>query len=328
MKTRFYPAFMTYDFGDSNPVFVVPHATTSLEYTPRGDIGADLLAVQLAKQIGTKAVISSIPREHEFGIDFNRLPPPERLAIEMFETFAKDEDKDKISEYEKRYAWVSGNRKDYVYKLKTYNAFWSTVGRFCKKDTLLIFLHVQSPMLRNFPSIIDVIPFSRFMGIDKAVDETNKRFEKKFEKIKKDFVEFSVFHTKHIYANSVLQKFGTTDPKAFSGSTKENHEKMLERLKVLGFADIGEELKRSYSLEKNLKAIEHVGNLPLRITCAMNFTGSLALGTQKFLKKSGATGIELEVSDFLSEIRTDLGIDVINYLAELLVHLNTKSPRA
>ncbi|HKZ45285.1 MAG TPA: hypothetical protein VJ343_01115 [archaeon] len=313
MDIEFLPGFITYDFGPKRLLFAVLHSTTSLKYTPRGDVGADLLAVHLAMDIGCKAVISTTPREEEFGIDFNRLPPPKSLALNMFDVFEKNENKEKILWYFKKYSWVATTTEDYADKLKVYKSFWSYVGKLSNSKSPIVFVHMQDPVLRNFPSLIDVISLGiEKRRIEEAIAKLNKKYRKTFGNMKKDFADFSASHAKYYYKNSILQAAGTLNPKGFSGKTREDHEKMLKRVDDLGFNKIYRELKNSFTFEKYLRAVKYIEErVPLKVTSSLNFSGKYALGTKKFLRDFHRKGIELEVNGFLSEVRTDLGIEII-----------------
>lgn len=314
MEINFYPGFITYDFGDSNYFFVCVHPTTSLEILPREDIGADLLAVQLAQEMKGKAIIATLPREREFGMDFNRLPPSPKLAVDMFKYFLREGEKEKIKEYEERYAWTALSKNEHLKKKKIYNSFWSTVEKLSKKDTLFIFVHVQDTTLRNFPSLIDVIPLSGLnkKKIKSVIEELNDRYRSKFKSIRKDLTDFLIFDAKHQYRSIAMQTFGTLDPKAFSGDLKEKHEKMLKRIQDLGFKKLKKELKDSYTLGKHINAAKIIGRkIQPKITYMLNFTGKLAHATKKFLREVDGKGIELEVSSFLSEVYTDLGKEIL-----------------
>jgi hypothetical protein len=51
----------------------------------------------------------------------------------------------------------------------------------------------------------------------------------------------------------------------------------------------------------------------------LNFTGKLALGTKKFLADVKGRGIEVEVSSFLGEVYTDLGVELVASLIARLI---------
>jgi hypothetical protein len=95
---------------------------------------------------------------------------------------------------------------------------------------------------------------------------------------------------------------------------------MLERINYLGFKKIYKQLKDSYKFEKYLRAIRQIEEkVPFTITNRLNFSGKYAIGTKEFLLKLGRKGIELEVNSFLSEAKTDLGIEILETMVKLLL---------
>ena len=308
---------LLYDFGNSNFIFVDLHPTSSLRTLPREDVGADLLSVHLAREFKSKAIITMLPRDHEFGMDLNRLPPPENLALKMFEPFLKLE-KNKTVEFEKKYAWVASSKDEHLKKEEIYKRFWLTLDKISDSNSIFIFIHAQSLGLKNFPSLVDVVPLKGFKEnkIESVIRLLNKKWEKQFTKLKKDFLECLIFHTKHIWKSFVQQTMGSLDPKTYKGSIREHYEKMLNRIRELGFKKEYEILRDTYSLENHVEVIKKiVPKVPLQITLMKNFSGKFALASKKFLKNK-KWGIEFEVNTFLSEIYPNLGRDILKELIE------------
>lgn len=320
MKVDFHLGFTTYDFGSNHDfLFVDLHPTTDLTFTPRDDIGADLLSVSLAKKMRCKAVTTALPRNQQFGIDFNRLPPSETQATKMFGKFVNDIPGD-TGNYEKKYAWVATDRLDHRIRKNIYKNFWSSVKKFSKKLSdagMLVFIHVQNPELRNLPSLIDVIPISGLSeaGVKRVVEKMNKKYKAEFGRLKNDFNTYLVSYNNNQYKTALLQMFKSADPKRFFGLEKENYEKMLKRVLLLGFKKEYKELKDSYSIDTHTNAIKRIcKKIPLRITYMLNFSGKLALGTKRATK--GYKVLEVEVNSFLSEVRTDLATEVLEDIIE------------
>lgn len=323
MKVCFHRGFITYDFGKKSLLFVDVHPTTDLSFTPRDDIGADLLCVQLAKNLKCKTIITTMPRNQEFGMDFNRLPPSEREATKIFEKFVNNIIGD-VGKYEKKYAWVAANRADHRRRCRIYEEFWSTVKRLSKSVDIVVFIHVQDCELRNFPSALDLVPISGFSKnkIKKVVAKINKKYKDEFEKLKSDFIAYAVSYHRNQYKTILLQMFNSTNPKRFSGVEKENYEKMLKRVLALGFKKEYKELKNFYSISRHVKIVRKIyKRIPLKATYMLNFSGRFALGTKKAMKElkmKNLKVLEVEVNSFLSEVRTDLAIKILEDLVELL----------
>jgi hypothetical protein len=317
MKIDFHTGFTTYDFGDNNFLFVDLHPTTDLTFMPRDDIGADLVSVNLARKMKCKAIITTLPRNQQYGIDFNRLPPSEAHAIGMLPKFMNHKFGD-TKNYEKRYAWVATDKLDHRKRKGIYNRFWSTVKKSASelsKKGILVFVHVQNPELRNYPSAMDVIPISGLheARVKKAIEKLNGKYAKEFGRLKKDFTTYLVSYNSNQYKTVLMQMFKSLNPKRFVGAEKENYHKMLNKLKALGFHKEYAQLKNSYSIESHANAIKKVcGKVPPRITYMMNFTGKFALGTRKETK--GYKVLEVEMNSFLSEVRTDLAIRILEGL--------------
>lgn len=315
MKVNIHRGFIEYDFRCKDSaedfVFVGVHPTTDLEFIPRNDIGADLLCVQLAREMNTRAIITTMPRNQEFGMDLNRLPPDEDTAIDNFDSFINNEF-DKTSEYSKKYAWVASDNSDHDSRKKIYKDFWDTARGYGSDETCFVLIHVQDPELRNFPSLVDVIPIYGFDedNVKRVVDKVNEECSECFESIQHDFKNFIKCYHNHHYKSTLIHKFGSIVPSNFSGSSDRNYEKMLDRVKDMGFDDIYNELRNDYTFDIHTDAIEKIaGSVKPRITYMKNFTGSLALGTKEGL--NGRKVLEVEVSTFFSEIHSDKGTEIL-----------------
>jgi hypothetical protein len=315
MKISFHLGFITYDFGDNDKfLFVDLHPTTDLTFIPRDDIGADFISVNLARRLKCKAIVTALPRNQQYGMDLNRLPPKEADAIRMFSKFVNENHGD-TNGYEKKYAWAATDKPDHAARSRIYRSFWSAVrkaaGTLSKKG-IVVFVHVQNPELRNYPSAIDVIPIYNISGkrAKSAIEKVNKKYGNKFRGLKDDYTSYALSYNRNQYKSILTQMFGSLDPRRFSGSEKENYKKMLRSVSSLGFRNHYRELKDSYSIESHAKAIKKIcGSVPLRVTYMANFTGKLAFGTKKETK--GCRVLEVEVNAFLSEVRTDIASDVL-----------------
>ncbi len=317
MKTKYYKGFSVYNFGSQNLVFVALHPTTSLRILPRGDVGADLLSLRLANVFGGTSIISFIPRDQEWGLDFNRLAPSRRIAFRGYKYY-KDGIEEEFFKFKKRYSWIARNENEHRQKESIYRNFWNCVEKFSNRDSLILFIHVQDLSLRNYPSLVDVIPLKGFAEekVKDLIENLNRRFSRIFKEIKKDFLECLLFNEKHLFRSFVLQKARHFKKGLFRGDLKEIYMKTMKRLEYLGFAPLRRELELKFSLENYLKVVrEVVKRVPLRITYKLNFDGSLAYGSKMFLRKR-KFGLELEVSVFLSEIYTNLGVLILSELVK------------
>ena len=310
MKLDFLPGFMEVDFGDDEVKFIVVHSPLSWEFIPRGDVGVDLVAVRLARKFKTKALISLIPKEGNYGINFNRLPPSFKEAKKGFEFYEKRKFGGMYRVLIKL-AFTASNRKEYEEKMKIYKSFWGRVVSFVPSTSLFVFLHTQSTVLKNLPSLIDVTTYRTIERriIKEAIAQANEKYKKVFERIRKSYLEYCIFSTKFFFYNSARQRFGCFDPRKFKGGIRINWKKSIKRARELGVK------MKIDSLESLVKAIKKVKQLPI-ITFEKNFKGKYSHAPKKYLK--GKKCLQLEVCSFLSEAMPDLAEKLI---AELIVRL-------
>lgn len=176
MKFSYKKTYLLFDSGKRGPIYVVPHS--GLAFHKPGDFqddGAHFISQRLASD-GGKALISIITRERDIGLDFYRLPPDKKLAMEYYIHF-KNKRKDLTRDFRRRYAWVAASKKEFKTKEKIYRNFWKEIQ---KSDAPVYFIHRQFLNPIRHPSLIDVVPFSHEKKVYSIVRKTNKKYEKLF----------------------------------------------------------------------------------------------------------------------------------------------------
>lgn len=313
MEVKYFPGFAVFNFGRPDPLFVCLHSGSIFGRIYRGDIGADLITFRLAEKFKSRSVISFIPRGRYVGVDFNRIPPSLKLAKKMF-PFFKRENFEMMDKFERKFAFIAKNEKEYDEKKYIYDLFWSTVKSLCTTHTLLSFIHTQSTALRNMPSLIDVCSITGKGGktIKKAIEKVNSRYENKFQELSKDYTNFAIFSAKYYWSSIIRMKYGKIDTNLLEGDDKKNWEKTLNRAREINPKAFNI-LKNKGGLESLIEAIKLCSISP-KITFELNFKGSQSYGTKKILKETKSIGIQFECSSFLTETYPDLAVELISNL--------------
>lgn len=314
MEVKISPGFLFIDFG-SSPFFVVSvHSDTSFNILPRGDVGTGLVARRVGEELKCKVLISLVPKSGYLGINLNRLLPSYKTSAKLFEyTFEKNYEK--AHELGQSFAFGSSNKKDYLRRKKIFDSFWNLLRKFRKKDFLFAFLHTQSSILKNLPSILD-LSFYQTLENEigrKIVEKANKKFAKKLKLLSEEFLDYTLFSTRFYYANIIRMKYGKFDYKLFREESKEFFDGCVARAKELN----EEAFKKLRS--KSLKSLLEATRLAFRrpeITFEKNFFGTYALAPKKFL--DGEKIAQLEISSFLTECYPDLASELVCFILQNL----------
>jgi len=320
MDLHYFPAFAVCDFGDSDLLFVNLHATTSFDHVPRGDVGADLVAFNLAKETNSKCIITLIPRNRLYGIDFNRIIAPKEMALETCKYFV-EEDFAKMADFMKKYAFVAKDEEEYMYKKGIYESFWNMVKEMATGKSFVFFVHTQTSTIKNFPSVIDVTLFDDRMreAIKDVIERINEEFVSTLDSIEKEYLDYIKFSTKYHWGRIMKMVYGDFNPSLFEGVHKEYWMRMLKRVKLLN-PDAYKLLKSKRGIESVTEIVDLCATKP-RITLEMNFKGIRSYGTMEFLKNikqlnTKLLGIQLECSSFLTELYPDLAVRIIKGLID------------
>jgi hypothetical protein len=267
MEVKIYQGFASYDFGGRNILFLNLHPTTSLNYVPRADVESDLIALRLAKHKKQAALVSFLPRDREFGVDFNRSKPSSEKALGYYQSFV-ERDFEKTDEFETRYAWIAGSKEEHELKESVYEGFWNEARRLSSEQTFHVFIHTQATTPRNMPSLIDFVAFNlNEEKVERAVQITNKEYGDEFERIRDELLEYAEEDVR-LEESFLVQKFGSLDPSKFSSpARKKYYEKALIKFRGLGHEDLAKRLESACNLEILEEIVEQESTLRVQINC-------------------------------------------------------------
>lgn len=269
------------------PTYVAPHAAISFHKPASNqDEGTHYVAYRLV-QDGGKAIVSSVTRERDIGIDFFREPPPKDLALENYRLFKKGKSKD-TKPFRKKYAWVARNSQEHSKKLKIFNAFW---GEIAKTRGPIVFLHTQYLNPIRHPSLIDIIPFNRQNRVKSIIGRMNRKHSKLFKELLPLYKDAFVHKTRTI-------KF----KKKFSMDTGEEVFEGLE-------PKINQRISRFN---------EKLASMPyIKLTFMRNFQGRPVKDmVTKDLLPLGFPVLHLEMSEFLAKQYPEIAAYLVKDLLE------------
>jgi hypothetical protein len=191
------------DTGTLGPVFVAPHAAIAF-YKPgdNQDMNTHHIAYRLARSMGGKALVSSVSRERDVGIDYFRNPPTQKLALENFPVFSKNVSK-LTKEYRKHYAWVAQDRKQHKSKQKIFSNFWNEIRN---NKGPVVFVHRQYLNPIRHPSAIDVIPFNYEEETQDLIKQINGKYSQTFKRLLPVYTEAFRFKTRCITMKLKLEE--------------------------------------------------------------------------------------------------------------------------
>ena len=267
------------------PTFVAPHAAIAFHKpSDNQDEGTHYIAYRLV-QDGGKAIVSSLTRERDIGIDFYREEPPKELALENFSLFRRRKQSD-TKAYRRKYAWVARNVQQHRRKRRIFRSFWAEVA---KTRGPILFLHRQFLNPIRHPSLIDVVPFNRKEKVKHAVELMNRRYSKFFNELLPLYKDAFRFKTRGIMFK---KKFAVrSGMKVFEGM-----EPKIER--------------RVSRFREKTDAMPY-----LKITCMKNFKGkSIRSVVEKDLLPLNVPVLQLEMSEFLTKNHPEIAIYLIKNL--------------
>ncbi|MFQ5647783.1 MAG: hypothetical protein ACE5FW_00955, partial [Candidatus Aenigmatarchaeota archaeon] len=161
------------------PTYVAPHAAIAFHKPASNqDEGTHHVAYRLV-QDGGRAIVSSVTRERDIGIDFFREPPPKELALENYKLF-KEHRRKETRAFRKRYAWVARSPQEHSRKARIFRSFW---GEVAKSRGPIVFLHSQYLNPIRHPSLIDIIPFNKQTRVRALVKAMNKEHSGLFKEL-------------------------------------------------------------------------------------------------------------------------------------------------
>lgn len=283
-----YHGFLVYEkYGfDHSNVFIAQHAGPSIG--SGRDTNSDKLAFALMRELGGNLVVSTLPRNPVYGIDYNRMAPDAQKAIEYYKKWETGSD---ISSYTKKYAWVAKDKKEHKMKERMFKTFWNSIKNL---GYFYVFLHTSMALAKNYPSAIDIISFGG-EGVDKkvlekVVTEMNKKYMKFFNRIKRNYtmLTYKYLQTKYKFHEMDMRFLKSM----FKNVNKNNYLKLAK--KVLS------------------------SDAP-KITLDTKFTGQLAYGpkTELYIGENNVV-LEIEVNEIFSEFYFE---DACEILKEIIQHI-------
>lgn len=333
MDFEIYPGFIVYKNG-YGPVFIALHSGHAFGDVLGRDDNSDVISVKCWKKYGGTLILSTITRDRVYGIDYNRDIPPVETALEMYNKFINNRERD-IKQFKKKYAFVARTKTEYNTKLRIYNTLWSYIRN---TGNFLVFLHRHYARIKNYPSLIDVITF-KDIGIKRSIlqgiiEEVNKTHKKFFKGIENDFKRFLLMEEKRVMCINDKEAV-SNDIKAIMPWCYEKIEgkKTLIIGKEKDFKDFllnKETLNRITEKEVQKKMLEifkkALKNAPSpRVTLEDIFSAEYAIAPMKQLLKSGnRIAVEIEINEFLSrfypEKTVEIVLDIINRIREVDVY--------
>ncbi|MFH1444939.1 MAG: hypothetical protein ABIF08_00465 [Nanoarchaeota archaeon] len=291
MQITIRKGFIVADSNKPGPTYVAPHAAGAFyKLWDNQDHGTHYVAFKLA-ETGGKALISTITRERNLGIDFFRQEPTETLALENYEKFANDPSKSTIN-YRKKYAWVARDSEEHFFKSRLYNNFWTETKN---TNGPVLFIHRQFLNPIRHPSLLDVVPFNFETETKESIAHLNERYFNLFRSLFPFYKEMFSFKSRWIQFKYELER--TADPKI----------ELFEGKKPL----IARRIKKFD--EKTIKQPY------LEITYKKNFKGTVIKNIiKKDFLSMNVPILHLEISEFLSKRFPEIAIHIIrNLLADI-----------
>ncbi|MBU0898666.1 MAG: hypothetical protein KKB03_04155 [Nanoarchaeota archaeon] len=287
MQITMRKGFIVADSNKPGPTYVAPHAAVAFyKLWDNQDHGTHYIAFGLAKN-GGKALISTITRERNLGIDFFRQEPIEQLALENYVHF-QENPTEGTKEFRKKYAWVARNSEEHSFKSRIYNNFWTDIK---KTEGPILFIHRQFLNPIRHPSIIDVVPFNFETETKQAVQKLNERYSNLFRSLFPFYKEMFNFKSKWIEFKYELERVSDFNIKLFEGK------KPLIARRIRKFHE--KTIRQPY----------------LEITQKRNFKGT---PIKPIIKKDflslNVPILHLEVSEFLSKRFPEIAVHLIRDL--------------
>jgi len=281
--------YITLDSGKPGPLFVAPHAAPAY-YKPgdHQDHNTHYISYKLATY-GGKALISSLSRERDIGIDFYRPYPSMKVALKSYRML-KDGKRDKRRGPSRSFAWAARNVTEHAIKMEIYTKFWNKVK---KHDGPLVFVHRQFFNPIRHPSIMDVIPYDRKDAFIDIVASLNEKYADVLAKM------FPVYKAGFEFKNLCV----------------DFKEDMLDKHNLILYH--GKRPKPKRRREKFRRVLKQIPEL--KITCMQNFRG---VPMRRLMKQHGIETshpvFQAEISEFLTRRFPDIAVYMIRDILKKL----------
>ena len=321
MDFKFNKGYLVYKNSSNGIVIVSPHSGPAFDFSTSRDDNSETVASICWRKLKGSLVVSNMPRIRLWGVDFNRDIPPINLALSMFKEYKTYENMEKVFEYDKKYAWVAQDTRDYENRLKIYQNFWAEV----EKGKYIILIHRAFPRIKAIPSIMDFITFNskgiKKELIDEIVKELNSKYYGFLKSIDQAYKRMIFFEEERMLAN-LIAVYKTFDLNKIKGEAADLLKKDLEKIKKYASKYVVKRLDEHFTPQVFLRAVEDaLKNSPLpQITVENVFDGSLALGPKrKLFPTADKIIIEIEPSRFLNFWYPDTTANIIKDLVERIV---------
>ncbi|MAF50548.1 MAG: hypothetical protein CMH64_00495 [Nanoarchaeota archaeon] len=319
MKIDFKRGYTIYsNTGGKGIMLVAPHSGPALASPVTRDDHSETVAMRCFELLHGKLVVSSMPRDRMFGVDFNRYIPTLKTAIDHYNLFNETTNGEAYYKYLKKYGWVAKDEKDYYSRLQIYQNFWEDV---CK-GKIIIFVHKNFPKIKAVPSIMDIVTFSQ-KGIKKdlikeIVEEVNAKYFDFFQKIALDYKQAVISETKR-YVLDTLRIYEHFNPNEMSPGRIEGLQKDLKKITEYCDPIALNRLKRNFTPFNYLATVRNaLDHSPLPcVTVEAVHDGSLALGpVNKLFPHKDKTIIEVECNGFLNFWHPHMAAKIIKDVVE------------
>ncbi|MBW2988538.1 hypothetical protein DRJ48_02200 [Candidatus Woesearchaeota archaeon] len=334
MNWRFYKGFSIYENG-SGPVYATPHSGPAIEIPTVRDDNSDTVASLCWIKTGGTLVIGTITRKRIWGVDYNRDPPPMKLAISMYPEFVADKNRDKLRAFRDRYAFVAKSRSDYEERLRIYNSFWSTVGNL---GSVIILIHRKFGRIKNYPSVMDIVTYEG-RGVDSAtisrvVQEINQKYGKSLRGLAPYYKRFVMTETLRVVSR-IERIFGGFGLENLEAEYKVWLKQDLSVIERLADPEVVQQLKQKFNKRNFLAAVRNVlsKKIPPVVTIENFFKGRKALSMKSKFFNRHFLIMEAEVNAFLGcwhpHLAANIITDIVNMLrgAKLYKHLGIRQTR-
>jgi hypothetical protein len=320
MRPEFNKGYTVYRDGKKEPFIVAPHSGPALDVVTSRDDHSETVASLCWKRLGGRLIVSSMPRERLWGIDFNRDIPKLKDALDHFDIFLNKEDVNKRYSYMKKYGWVARDENDYEKRLRIYQSFWDDVS----KGECIIIVHKAFPKIKFIPSIMDITTFSgekiKNKLVKEIVEEINGKYYYFLDKIKDDYKDAIIYESKRMILN-ILRVYKTLNYDKIGAIFRDSLKKDLEKINLYGDKIAKRRINNNLTPHNYLEGVKNaLENMPTpQVTFENAFFGDTSFGPKRKLSPlKNKTIIQVEGSGFLNFWHPHIAAEMIKDIYEML----------
>jgi len=320
MKTEFKRGYIVYTDSKKEPLIVAPHSGPALDVVTSRDDHSETVASLCWKRIGGRLIISSMPRERLWGVDFNRDIPTLKEALESFDIFKNKENVEKRYGYMKKYGWVARDESDYEIRLRIYQNFWDDVS----KNDCIIIIHKAFPKMKFVPSIMDITTFSgekiKNKIVKDIVENINGKYYYFLDKIKDDYKDAIMYESKRMMLN-ILRVYKTLNFEKIGPIFSTNLKKDIEKINMYADKIAKRRINNNLTPHNYLEGVKNaLENMPTpRVTFENEFFGELSFGPKrKLFPLKDKIIIQVEGSGFLNFWHPHIAAEMIKDIYDMI----------